>query len=67
MDIQFQHLIPTDLAPKSKVWIYQSSRIFGIAEALQIEALLEDFIAQWKSHGAPVKGYANLFLDNSLY
>jgi len=66
MDIQFQHLIPTDLAPKSKVWIYQSSRVFGIAEALQIEALLEDFIAQWKSHGAPVIGYANLLFGQFI-
>lgn len=61
MNTSFQHLIPENLAPASRVWIYQSSRIFGIAEALQIESLLEDFVANWKSHGAPVKGYANLF------
>ncbi len=61
MNTSFQHLIPENLASNSKVWIYQSSRIFGIAEALQIEALLEDFVNSWKSHGAPVKGYANLF------
>lgn len=61
MNTSFQHLIPENLASNSKVWVYQSSRIFGIAEALQIEALLEDFVNSWKSHGAPVKGYANLF------
>lgn len=61
MNTSFQHLVPESLSPASRVWIYQSSRIFGIAEALQIEALLEDFVSNWKSHGAPVKGYANLF------
>lgn len=66
MDTAFQHLIPENLAPNSKVWIYQSSRIFGIAEALQIEALLEDFVTSWKSHGAPVKGYANLLFGQFI-
>jgi hypothetical protein len=66
MNTDFQHLIPENLAPNSKVWIYQSSRIFGIAEALQIEALLEDFVTAWKSHGAPVKGYANLFFGQFI-
>ncbi len=59
----FEHwksLIPDDFAPDSRVWIYQSSRLFLISEALQIEGLLEDFVSNWNSHGAPVKGYANL-------
>jgi hypothetical protein len=42
------------------VWIYQSSRLFFISEALQMEDMLNEFAANWKSHGAPVKGYANL-------
>lgn len=31
-----------------------------LQEALQAESMMEDFVANWKSHGAPVKGYANL-------
>ncbi len=58
----YQHLVPGDFNPNSRVWIYQSSRPFGISEALKIEAMLEDFIQNWKSHGHPVKGYGNLFL-----
>jgi hypothetical protein len=53
-------IIPEDFAAGSRVWIYQSSRMFHFSEALQIESLLEDFTANWNSHGAPVKGYANL-------
>jgi hypothetical protein len=54
-------IIPNDFNPKSRVWIYQSSRLFSFSEAFELETLMEEFIANWKSHGAAVKGYANLF------
>jgi hypothetical protein len=60
MDFDYRELIPKDFNANSKVWIYQSSRMFAMSEALQIEELLESFIQNWKSHGTPVKGYANL-------
>ncbi|TAD92112.1 MAG: hypothetical protein EAY75_03275 [Bacteroidetes bacterium] len=59
-------LIPADFSGNSRVWIYQASRRFGLAEALEIEALLEDFLARWNSHGTPVKGYANLLFGQFL-
>lgn len=55
-----EHL-PEDFADSSRVWIYQSNRLFFISEALEMEQLLNDFVKDWKSHGTPVKGYANLF------
>lgn len=61
MIIDLQEHIPTDFSGNSRVWIYQSSRTFFMSEALEIEPMLKDFVDQWKSHGAPVKGYANLF------
>ena len=60
-----QHL-PEDFAPNSRVWIYQSDRIFFMQEALEMEPMLQDFVAQWKSHGTPVKGYANLFFGRFI-
>lgn len=60
MNLSFQHLLPEDFSPASRVWIYQSSRFFSLGEALEIEPMLEDFIANWNAHGSPVKGYANL-------
>jgi hypothetical protein len=60
MNFEYKHLIPEDFHPASKVWIYQSSRLFTLSEALQIEEILEEFTGSWKSHGTPVKGYANL-------
>lgn len=60
MNIAYQHLIPENFHPGSKVWIYQSNRLFTIGEALDIEDILNDFLSKWNSHGTPVKGYANL-------
>lgn len=60
MNLDFQSHIPEDFNNDSRVWIYQSSRLFFISEALQMEDMLNDFVKSWNSHGDPVKGYANL-------
>jgi hypothetical protein len=57
----YKDFLPENFDPSAKVWVYQSSRLFAMGEALQIEDLLETFVSNWKSHGTPVKGYANLF------
>lgn len=61
MNTHHSELIPAEFAPDSRVWIYQSPRLFFLSEALEIEKMLEAFVQDWKSHGTPVKGYANLF------
>lgn len=58
--------IPDDFANSSRVWIYQSSRLFFISEALEMEDMLHEFAVNWKSHGAPVKGFANLFFGRFI-
>ena len=66
MNLSYQHLIPQEFSSKSRVWIYQSSRIFTLSEALTIEKILEDFTADWKSHGTPVKGFGTLFFGQFI-
>ncbi|MEJ7675324.1 MAG: hypothetical protein WKF59_22110 [Chitinophagaceae bacterium] len=66
MNFHFQNLIPDDFNDNSRVWIYQCNRLFILDEALQIEELLEDFTKTWLSHGAIVKGYANLFFGQFI-
>jgi hypothetical protein len=66
MNFLYKHLLPADFNDNSKVWIYQASRLFTISEALQIEDLLNDLVKNWKAHGAPVKGYANLFFGQFI-
>ena len=63
---EWKHLIPESFNDNSRVWIYQSSRIFGLSEALHLESILQDFVENWKSHGTPVKGYANLFFGQFI-
>ena len=66
MNLQFQDQIPAEFNESSKVWIYQSSRLFLMSEALEIETILEQFVTTWKSHGDPVKGYGNLFFGQFI-
>ena len=66
MNLNFQNLIPQDFNDNSRVWIYQCNRLFTLSEALQIEELLEQFTENWLSHGAKVKGYANLFFGQFI-
>jgi hypothetical protein len=66
MKLEYEHLIPEDFHPASRVWIYQSSRLFGIGEALEIEDMLNDFVEQWHTHGDKVKGYANLLFGQFI-
>lgn len=61
MKVDLKELIPADFNDDSRVWIYQSSRLFSLGEAFDIEKMLADFVESWQSHGIPVKGYANLF------
>lgn len=66
MNFNYQHLIPANFHSSSRVWLYQSSRLFFISEALEIEEMLNDFTDTWQSHGAKVKGYANLLFGQFI-
>ena len=66
MSFNISEYLPEDFAPNSRVWIYQSNRIFFMQEALDMEPMLAEFVTNWKSHGTPVKGYANLFFGRFI-
>ncbi|MES2429345.1 MAG: hypothetical protein V4556_00330 [Bacteroidota bacterium] len=66
MDLNFQEHLPADFHDASKVWVYQSSRLFFISEALEMEEMFEQFVNSWKSHGDKVKGYANLLFGQFI-
>ncbi len=66
MDLDIQQHLPEDFNNDSRVWIYQSSRLFFMSEALEMEDLFNEFTQNWNSHGAPVKGYANLFFGRFI-
>ncbi|MES2373623.1 MAG: hypothetical protein V4557_13670 [Bacteroidota bacterium] len=66
MNFEYQQHIPEDFNASSRVWIYQSSRLFLISEALEIEEMMNNFVENWNSHGTPVKGYANLLFGQFI-
>ena len=61
MNLNYKHLLPESFPDNSRVWVYQSNRLFTLSEALEIEEQLNKFSAEWRSHGAKVNAYANLF------
>lgn len=63
---EYTHLLPVDFSYYSKVWIYQSNRLFTISEALHIEDILKNFYTGWKSHGQQVKGHADLLFGQFI-
>ena len=66
MNLEYEQYLPEEFNLNSRVWIYQSSRRFLVTEALSMESLLVDFVNDWKSHGTPVKGYANLLFGQFI-
>jgi len=66
MNFDYRDTIPAGFHDTSRVWVYQSSRVFTISEAFQIETILNNFTSNWNSHGIPVKGYANLLFGQFI-
>lgn len=66
MNFEYKYLLDGNFHPGSRVWVYQSSRLFTIDEALETEELLKEFSAQWNSHGIPLKSIAYLFFGQFI-
>lgn len=66
MNVAYQQLLPEDFDPSSRVWIYQSNRMFTLSEVLTLEEILNGFVDKWQAHGAPVKGFASVFFGQFI-
>lgn len=66
MKFEYKYLLDGNFHTDSRVWIYQSNRMFNNDEVLEIKELLNEFVSQWKSHGIPVKGNAHLFFNQFI-
>lgn len=66
MNLQYKYLLDGNFHPDSRVWVYQSSRLFSVGEALQIEQMMAEFTRAWVSHGVPVKGAAHLMFGQFI-
>jgi len=66
MIFEYKHLLDKTFSSDSRVWIYQSNRLFTISEALEIEDMLKAFTGSWVSHGVPVKAAGYLFFGQFI-
>jgi len=66
MNLEYKHLLPDNFSPGSKVWMYQSSRIFSLADAFEAEDMIHKFIGSWLSHGEQVKGAGHLLFGQFI-
>lgn len=55
-----------EISQNSRVWIYQSNRLFSNTEKLQIEEILNDFTAQWQAHGHQLAAYSEVRYDRFI-
>ena len=66
MNFEYKNILDKNFSPDSRVWIYQSNRLFSISEAFEVEDMLHSFTSSWFSHGAEVKGAAHLFFGQFI-
>lgn len=66
MKLDYQYLLDGNFHPESRVWVYQSSRLFSMSEAFEVEDILKQFTESWLSHGSPIKGAAYLFFGQFI-
>ncbi|MEO8824048.1 MAG: hypothetical protein ABI366_10795 [Ginsengibacter sp.] len=66
MNTHFKDLIPKDFHDNSRVWIYQSDRLFSKKESTELEKKIEKFAEVWNSHGSAVESYAILLFDHFI-
>jgi hypothetical protein len=66
MEFNYREFLPAGFDDSSRVWIYQSNRLFTPTEAIQVEDMLKSFTGTWNSHGNPVNGFAKLFYGHFI-
>ncbi|HVG40668.1 MAG TPA: hypothetical protein VM888_03575 [Chitinophagaceae bacterium] len=66
MNLEYKHLLPEDFSPQSRIWIYQSSRLLSLSEALHAEGEINAFCEDWRTHGAKVASFGTLFFGQFI-
>lgn len=50
-----------ELSGQSRVWVYQSNRIFTDKEIEELDDLIRDFITSWTAHNQVLKGFGKTY------
>ena len=65
MNLDYQYLLEGNFHPESRVWVYQSSRLFSLNEAFEVEDILKQFTGSWLSHET-ASGVSGCSTDTSV-
>ncbi len=63
---QWKNEIPAHFPDSSRVWVYQSDRIFHSEEEQKLTVYLNQYVEEWISHGRPVKGWAKVLFHQFI-
>lgn len=66
MELETKSISLIDLAPTSRVWIYQTNRFLTNEEAEWVNRNMENFMPQWAAHGKQLFGAFQLFYNRFL-
>jgi len=55
-----------DLAPQSKVWIYQADRFLEEEEITILDTAISEFVHRWAAHGSNLKAYGRIYHEKFL-
>jgi hypothetical protein len=55
-----------EMAPQSRIWIYQADRKFSAEEINALEEGLKNFMGQWAAHGKDLKSSGKIFHQQFL-
>jgi hypothetical protein len=56
----------SQLKPESRIWIYQSDRLFTAKEIDLIQRHLESYCERWMAHGSPLRASFDLRYDRFI-
>lgn len=66
MELETKQISLQDLAPTSKIWVYQSNRFLTDEEVDWVNRNLENFMPQWAAHGKQLFGAFKVFYNRFL-
>jgi hypothetical protein len=58
--------IPENYSDESKIWVYQSNRIFNSNETAYIGQNLDSFLKNWVSHSNQLKAFGSIFKNQII-
>ena len=63
MELETKQISLQDLAPTSRIWVYQTNRFLTDEEVNWVNRNMENFMPQWAAHGKQLFGAFEIFYN----